>query len=54
MPRPAVVFVRHGEARLVVRRQTHHDLILQDEREATAVVGRLAIVRGSQPLNPVR
>jgi diaminopimelate decarboxylase len=28
--RPAVVFVRDGEARLVVRRQVHQDLILQD------------------------
>jgi diaminopimelate decarboxylase len=28
--RPAVVFVRKGKARLVVRRQTHDDLILQD------------------------
>jgi diaminopimelate decarboxylase len=28
--RPAVVFVRNGEARLVVRRQVHQDLILQD------------------------
>ncbi len=30
VPRPAVVFVHHGEARLVVRRETHEDLIRND------------------------
>ena len=28
--RPAVVFVRNGEARLVVRRETHEDLLIRD------------------------
>jgi diaminopimelate decarboxylase len=31
IPRPAVVFVRDGEARIVVRRETLHDLIALDE-----------------------
>ncbi|WP_419919756.1 diaminopimelate decarboxylase [Candidatus Poriferisocius sp.] len=30
VPRPAVVFVRDGEARLVIRRETHEDLIRND------------------------
>ncbi|MFE4358715.1 diaminopimelate decarboxylase [Kitasatospora sp. NPDC056800] len=30
LPRPAVVFVRNGEARLVVRRETEHDLLRLD------------------------
>jgi diaminopimelate decarboxylase len=28
--RPAVIFVRNGEARLVVRRETHEDLLIRD------------------------
>jgi diaminopimelate decarboxylase len=28
--RPAVVFVRDGEARLVVRRETNEDLLIRD------------------------
>jgi diaminopimelate decarboxylase len=31
VPRPAVVFVRNGEARVVVRRETLHDLVSLDE-----------------------
>jgi diaminopimelate decarboxylase len=30
VPRPAVVFVRDGQARLVVRRETYDDLIRLD------------------------
>ncbi len=30
VPRPSVVFVRDGEARLVVRRETHDDLLVRD------------------------
>ncbi|HKY13551.1 MAG TPA: diaminopimelate decarboxylase, partial [Microthrixaceae bacterium] len=30
VPRPAVVFVRDGEARVVVRRETHDDLLRLD------------------------
>jgi diaminopimelate decarboxylase len=30
VPRPAVVFVRDGSARLVVRRETYDDLLRQD------------------------
>jgi diaminopimelate decarboxylase len=30
VPRPAVVFVREGEARLVVRRETYDDLTRLD------------------------
>ena len=30
VPRPAVVFARAGEARLVVRRETYDDLLRQD------------------------
>ncbi|MCZ7534918.1 MAG: hypothetical protein M5T61_02520 [Acidimicrobiia bacterium] len=30
MPRPAVVFVRDGEARVVVRRETLDDLLRSD------------------------
>jgi diaminopimelate decarboxylase len=30
MPRPAVVFVRDGDARVVVRRETPEDLIRND------------------------
>jgi hypothetical protein len=32
VPRPAVVFLRHGQARLVVRRETPEDLVRLDER----------------------
>jgi diaminopimelate decarboxylase len=31
VPRPAVVFVRGGEARLVIRRETPGDLVRLDE-----------------------
>ena len=31
MPRPAVVFVADGKARLVVRRETYDDLVHLDE-----------------------
>ena len=30
VPRPAVVFVRDGEARPVIRRETHDDLLRLD------------------------
>jgi diaminopimelate decarboxylase len=30
VPRPPVVFVRDGQARLVVRRETHDDLLARD------------------------
>jgi diaminopimelate decarboxylase len=30
VPRPPVVFVKKGEARLVVRRETHDDLLTRD------------------------
>ena len=30
VPRPAVVFVEDGDARLVVRRETYDDLLLTD------------------------
>jgi diaminopimelate decarboxylase len=30
-PRPAVLFVRDGRVRVVVRRETHHDLLRLDE-----------------------
>jgi diaminopimelate decarboxylase len=30
VPRPPVVFVRDGEARVVVRRETHADLMSRD------------------------
>ncbi len=30
VPRPAVVFVEHGDARVVVRRETYDDLLLTD------------------------
>ncbi len=30
LPRPAVVFVENGEAKLVVKRETYEDLIRQD------------------------
>jgi diaminopimelate decarboxylase len=30
VPRPAVVFARGGDARLVVRRETHDDLVRLD------------------------
>jgi diaminopimelate decarboxylase len=33
MPRPAVVFVRDGRARVVVRRETFDDLVARDEDE---------------------
>ena len=31
MPRPAVVFVHEGRARVVVRRETYDDLVARDE-----------------------
>jgi diaminopimelate decarboxylase len=30
LPRPAVVFVRDGDARVVVRRETFEDLVARD------------------------
>jgi diaminopimelate decarboxylase len=32
LPRPAVVFVRDGDARVVVRRETLDDVLRQDEQ----------------------
>ncbi len=34
MPRPAVVFVTEGEARVVVRRETYEDLVARDDDPA--------------------
>ncbi|MGV9315077.1 diaminopimelate decarboxylase [Streptomyces sp. NPDC003691] len=39
LPRPAVVFVRDGEARLVVRRETEDDLLRLDVAEPAAGAG---------------
>ena len=39
VPRPAVVFVRDGDARLVVRRETFDDLVRLD-RAVTGVPSR--------------
>jgi diaminopimelate decarboxylase len=30
VPRPPVVFCSDGDARMVVRRETHHDLVARD------------------------
>jgi diaminopimelate decarboxylase len=32
VPRPAVVFVRAGTSRVVIRRETHDDLVRLDQR----------------------
>ncbi|MFE6056378.1 diaminopimelate decarboxylase [Kitasatospora sp. NPDC056446] len=54
LPRPAVVFVRDGEARLVVRRETEDDLLRLDVAEGAAtcpspVPGHAALVAARQP-----
>jgi diaminopimelate decarboxylase len=38
VPRPAVVFVRDGQARVVVRRETFSDLVVRDVETGVADV----------------